>query len=103
MKEAIQGAFSYLQTHKAELGIARDFDTPAAQVEVIDLLNRVAPELGSRSSSQPAPPYDGSSARSSPSRTSATSLDVSADTLEQVDPTFYGDPRAAVMKVLGGP
>ncbi|WP_437763579.1 protease Lon-related BREX system protein BrxL [Sorangium sp. So ce764] len=30
-------------------------------------------------------------------------LDVSADILEQVDSIFYGDPRAAAMKVLGGP
>jgi ATP-dependent Lon protease len=28
-------------------------------------------------------------------------LDVSADIVEQVDPIFYGDPRAAAMKVLG--
>lgn len=30
-------------------------------------------------------------------------LDVSADILEFVDPIFYGDPRTAAMKVLGGP
>lgn len=30
-------------------------------------------------------------------------LDVSADIMEQVDPIFYGDPRTAAMKVLGGP
>jgi len=30
-------------------------------------------------------------------------LDVSGDILESVDPVFYGDPRAAAMKVLGGP
>jgi ATP-dependent Lon protease len=29
-------------------------------------------------------------------------LDVSADIVEHVDPIFYGDPRTAVMKVLGG-
>ncbi len=30
-------------------------------------------------------------------------LDVSSDILEFVDPIFYGDPRTAAMKVLGGP
>lgn len=30
-------------------------------------------------------------------------LDVSADIMEQVDPIFYGDPKTAAMKVLGGP
>lgn len=29
-------------------------------------------------------------------------LDVSADIMEHVDPIFYGDPRTAAMKVLGG-
>lgn len=29
-------------------------------------------------------------------------LDVSADIMEHVDPVFYGDPKAAAMKVLGG-
>ncbi len=29
-------------------------------------------------------------------------LDVSAEIMEQVDPIFYGDPRTAAMKVLGG-
>jgi len=29
-------------------------------------------------------------------------LDVSGDILESVDPIFYGDPRTAAMKVLGG-
>jgi len=31
-----------------------------------------------------------------------TFLDVSADIVEHVDPIFYGDPRTAAMKVLGG-
>lgn len=31
-----------------------------------------------------------------------TSLDVSADIVEHVDPIFYGDPKTAAMKVLGG-
>jgi ATP-dependent Lon protease len=30
-------------------------------------------------------------------------LDVSADIMEQVDPIFFGDPKTAAMKVLGGP
>ena len=30
-------------------------------------------------------------------------LDVSADIMEHVDPIFYGDPRTAALKVLGGP
>jgi ATP-dependent Lon protease len=30
-------------------------------------------------------------------------LDVSADIMEHVDPIFYGDPKIAAMKVLGGP
>jgi ATP-dependent Lon protease len=29
-------------------------------------------------------------------------LDVSADIMEQVDPIFYGDPKTAAAKVLGG-
>ena len=29
-------------------------------------------------------------------------LDVSADIMEHVDPVFYGDPKTAAMKVLGG-
>lgn len=32
-----------------------------------------------------------------------TFLEVSADIVEQVDPIFYGDPKTAAMKVLGGP
>jgi ATP-dependent Lon protease len=56
MKEAVQRAFSYLQTHKTEIGIARDFDTSDLHVEVIDLLNnKVAAELASRSSSRHTP------------------------------------------------
>jgi ATP-dependent Lon protease len=30
-------------------------------------------------------------------------LEVSADIVEHVDPVFYGDPKTAAMKVLGGP
>jgi ATP-dependent Lon protease len=47
MKESISRSFSYLQSRKAELGIARDFDTSDLHVEVIDLLNnRVEAEIG---------------------------------------------------------
>jgi ATP-dependent Lon protease len=47
MKESVQRAFSFLQTKKSELGIARDLDVSDLHVEVIDLLaNRVEAELG---------------------------------------------------------
>lgn len=47
MKESVQRAFSYVQAKKAELGIARDFETSDMHVEVIDLLgNRVEAEIG---------------------------------------------------------
>lgn len=47
LKESIQRAFSYMQTHKGELGIGRDLDTSDLHVEVIDLLaNRVETEIG---------------------------------------------------------
>jgi len=47
MKESIQRAFSYMQTRKAELGIAADLDSSDLHVEVIDLLgNRVEAEIG---------------------------------------------------------
>lgn len=32
-----------------------------------------------------------------------TFLEVSADIVEHVDPIFYGDPKTAALKVLGGP
>ena len=47
MKESIQRAFAYMQSNKADLGIARDLDTCDLHVEVIDLLaNRVEAEIG---------------------------------------------------------
>jgi ATP-dependent Lon protease len=47
MKESVQRAFSYVQSKKSELGIARDLDTSDLHVEVIDLLaNRVEAEIG---------------------------------------------------------
>ncbi|MGV8119618.1 MAG: protease Lon-related BREX system protein BrxL [Candidatus Xenobiia bacterium LiM19] len=39
MKESIQRAFAYLQSHKVDLAIARVFDTSDFHVEAIDLLN----------------------------------------------------------------
>lgn len=47
MKESVQRAFSYVQSKKSDLGIARDLDTSDLHVEVIDLLaNRVEAEIG---------------------------------------------------------
>src|SRR5690606_18098980 len=47
LKESVQRAFSFLQSRKADLGIARDVDVSDIHVEVIDLLaNRVECELG---------------------------------------------------------
>jgi ATP-dependent Lon protease len=47
MKESVQRAFAYLQSHRSELAIGRDFDTSDFHLEVIDLLaNRVAVEIG---------------------------------------------------------
>lgn len=47
MKESVQRAFSFLQTKKSELGVARDLDVSDLHIEVIDLLaNRVEAELG---------------------------------------------------------
>ncbi len=46
-KEAISRAYSYMETKKTELGIARDLDTSDLHVEVIDLLaNKVEADLG---------------------------------------------------------
>jgi ATP-dependent Lon protease len=47
VKESVHRAFSYLLTHKSDLGISKDLDTSDLHVEVIDLLNnRVEAELG---------------------------------------------------------
>ncbi len=47
LKESVHRGFSYLLTHKSELGISKDLDTSDLHVEVIDLLNnRVEAELG---------------------------------------------------------
>ena len=47
MKESVQRAFSYVQSNKTELGIARDLDTSDLHVEAIDLLgNRIEAEVG---------------------------------------------------------
>jgi ATP-dependent Lon protease len=47
MKESIQRAFAYLQSHKVSIGIAQAIDTTDFHVEAIDLLtNRVSCEAG---------------------------------------------------------
>jgi len=47
MKESISRAFSYLLANKGTFGVAREVDTSAFHVEVIDLLgNKVEAELG---------------------------------------------------------
>jgi ATP-dependent Lon protease len=47
MKESVQRAFSYVQSKKHELGIARDLETSDLHLEVIDLFgNRVETEVG---------------------------------------------------------
>ena len=47
MKESIQRAFAYLQSHKVSMGIAQAIDTTDFHVEAIDLLtNRVSCEAG---------------------------------------------------------
>ena len=140
MKDAVQRAFSYLQTHKTEIGIARDFDASDLHVEVIDLLNnKVAAELGvaffvaafsalRRAPTSPAllilgdmsvqgniKPLrsltealqvamdNGAKRALIPIENKRNFFEVSSDIVEQVDPIFYGDPRTAAMKVLGGP
>src|SRR5882672_2745142 len=140
MKESVQRAFSYVQTKKGDLGIARDLDTSDLHVEVIDLLNNhVEAELGVaffvacysalrkapvspallvlgdmslqgnikplRSLTEPLQVAMDNGAKRAlvPIENKRTFLDVSADIVEHVDPIFYGDPRTAAMKVLGGP
>lgn len=47
MKESIQRAFAYLQSHKVNIGIAQTLDTSDFHVEAIDLLtNRISCEAG---------------------------------------------------------
>jgi ATP-dependent Lon protease len=47
MKESVHRAFSYIQSKRSELGIARDLETSDLHVEGIDLLgNRVQTEVG---------------------------------------------------------
>lgn len=140
MKESIQRAFSYVQSKKTELGVARELDTSDIHVEVIDLLaNRVEAEIGVaffvacysalrrapvspallvlgdmsiqgnikplRSLTEPLQIAKDNGAKRAliPIENKRSFLDVSADILEFVDPIFYGDPRTAAMKVLGGP
>ena len=138
-KEAIQRAFSYMQTKKSELGIARDMDNLDFHVEVVDLLNnRVEAEIGvaffvacySALRKTPITPGtlllgdmsvqgnikplrslveplqvamdNGAKRALIPIENKRNFLDVSADIVERVDPIFYGDPKTAAMKVLGG-
>ena len=140
MKESVQRAFSYLQTKKNELGIARDLDSSDLHVEVIDLLgNHVEAEIGvaffvaAYSSLRKAPVSpallvlgdmsvqgnikalrslveplrvamdNGAKRALIPIENKRTFLEVSADIVEHVDPIFYGDPKTAALKVLGGP
>lgn len=139
MKESVQRAFSFLQTKKVELGLARDLDVSDLHVEVIDLLaNRVEVELGvaffvavySAFRKAPVSPAllilgdmsiqgnvkpvrslveplqvamdNGAKRALIPIENKRNFFDVSADILEHVDPIFYGDPKTAAMKVLGG-
>ncbi|WP_052319348.1 protease Lon-related BREX system protein BrxL [Burkholderia sp. A9] len=140
MKESVQRAFSFLQTKKSELGIARDFDVADFHVEVIDLLaNRVEADLGValfvacysalrktpvtpallilgdmsvqgnikplRSLTEPLQVAKDNGAKRAliPIENKRNFLDVSADIMEHVDSIFYGDPKTAALKVLGGP
>ena len=139
MKESVSRAFSFLQSKKTDLGIARDLDASDLHVEVIDLLgNRVEAELGVaffvasysalrkvpvspallilgdmsvqgnikplRSLVEPLQVAKDNGARRAliPIENKRNFLDVSADIMEHVDPVFYGDPKTAAMKVLGG-
>lgn len=139
LKESIQRAFSYMQTHKNELGIGRDLDTSDLHVEVIDLLaNRVETEIGvgffaaalSALRKHPLAPAllvlgdmsvqgnikplrslveplqvamdNGAKRALIPIENKRNFLDVDADIVEHVDPIFYGDPRTAALKGLGG-
>jgi ATP-dependent Lon protease len=139
MKESVQRAFSYLQTKKTDLGVARDLDVSDIHVEVIDLLaNRVEAELGVaffvacysalrkapvspallilgdmsvqgnikplRSLTEPLQVAKDNGAKRAliPIENKRNFLDVSADIMEHVDPVFYGDPKTAAMKGLGG-
>lgn len=138
-KEAISRAYSYMESKKTELGIARDLDTSDLHVEVIDLLaNKVEADLGVaffvacysalrktpvspgllvlgdmsvqgnikplRSLTEPLQIAKDNGAKRAliPIENKRNFLDVSADIMEQVDPVFYGDPKTAAMKVMGG-
>jgi ATP-dependent Lon protease len=138
-KEAISRAYSYMESKKTELGIARDLDTSDLHVEVIDLLaNKVEGDLGVaffvacysalrrtpvspgllvlgdmsvqgnikplRSLTEPLQIAKDNGAKRAliPIENKRNFLDVSADIMEQVDPVFYGDPKTAAMKVMGG-
>jgi ATP-dependent Lon protease len=140
MKESVQRAFSYLQSKKTDLGIARDLDVSDLHVEVIDLLaNRVEGEIGvaffvacyTALRKAPVSPAllilgdmsvqgnikplhslieplqvakdNGAKRALIPIENKRNFLEVSADIVEHVDPIFYGEPKTAAMKVVGGP
>jgi ATP-dependent Lon protease len=140
IRESIARAFSYLESKKSELGVAKDVDEHDFHVEVVDLLNnrvevevgvaffiacysavRVAPAapallvLGDMSVQGAIKPLrslveplrvamdNGAKRALIPIENKRNFLDVPADILEHVDSIFYGDPKTAAMKVLGGP
>lgn len=139
VKESVQRAFSYVLSHKGDLGITRDLDTSDLHVEVIDLLNnRMEAEVGvaffvaaySALRRAPITPAllvlgdmsvqgnikavislveplrvamdNGAKRALIPIENKRNFLEVSADIVERVDPVFYGDPKTAAMKVMGG-
>lgn len=138
MKESINRAFSYLNSNKTVLGVAREVDTSDFHVESIDLLgNRIESEVGvafivacysilRKAAPQPAllvlgdlsiqgnlkpvrslieplqVAMDNGARRALiPITNKRNFMDVSAEVLENVDPIFYGDVRAAAFKALG--
>jgi hypothetical protein len=54
MKESVHRAFSYVQSKKSDLGVARDLDTSDIHVEVIDLLATESRRKSALRSSSPA-------------------------------------------------
>ncbi len=137
MKESFARAFSYLQSNKTALGVARDVDLSDFHVECIDLLgNRVDGELGVaflvacysilrrtstmpgllalgdlsiqgnikpvRSLNEPLRLAKDNGARKVlvPTENKRQFLEVDSEIIEHVDPVFYGDLRAALMKAV---
>ena len=138
LKESIQRAFGYLQSHKVALGIGSAFDSTDFHAEAIDLLaNRANCDSGGigfviaicsalrkqtvqpvllilgdlsiqgtikavRSLTEPLQIGMDNGARRAliPTENKRQFLEVPGDIIESVDPIFYGDPQAAVMKAL---